>query len=72
MIFAIKEVRRTQIRKTIINATTLMRVGFNEKKLLIISLANFENLTPPRIPKKIDKKDAASMTRPFSKTPDRS
>lgn len=65
IIFAAKVVIRTQTIKTIINAIILVTVGFQEKKELIISLANWENLIPPIIPIKKDKRDATSITIPF-------
>ena len=56
---------RIQIIKTIMNAIILVTVGFQEKKELIISAANSENLIPPIIPIKKDKNEATSITIPF-------
>ena len=65
IIFAAKVVIRTQTIKTIINAIIFVTVGFQEKKELIISLTNGENLIPPIIPAKKDKREAISITIPF-------
>ena len=65
IIFAANVVMRIQIIKTIINAIILVTVGFQDKKELIISAANSENLIPPMIPIKKDKNEATSITIPF-------